>query len=84
MTEPPTEPYDNTHDDRVLVFRGQDTQWRWHRTAPNNRIISTSGEGYHNYQDAVDAVLRANPGAIPDAENGLSFRVPAPPQRRQA
>ncbi len=31
-------------------------QWRWQLVAANNRIIASSGEGYHNKQDCLSAI----------------------------
>lgn len=38
------------------IFRDASSQWRWHLTAANNRIIATSGEAYHNKHDCLVAV----------------------------
>lgn len=31
-------------------------QWRWYLLAANSRKIANSGEGYHNKQDALQAI----------------------------
>jgi uncharacterized protein YegP (UPF0339 family) len=31
-------------------------EWRWHLKAANHRILATSGEGYQNEQDCLDAI----------------------------
>jgi len=33
-------------------------EWRWNLKANNNRIVATSGEGYQNRQDCLDAIQR--------------------------
>jgi len=38
------------------IFRDVQQQWRWHLVSPNNRIIASSGEGYHNQNDCLDAI----------------------------
>jgi uncharacterized protein YegP (UPF0339 family) len=73
--------YDSGNADRVRVFKGQEGEWHWHRQAPNNEIVSTSGEGFHNKADAISSVLRNNAGAQEDPNNDLLFYVPqATPQ----
>lgn len=42
----------------VEVYRDADGQWRWRRQALNNRIVATSGEGYHNRDDAADMAAK--------------------------
>lgn len=46
--------------DRVVVFRDGMNQWRWHRVAPNGRIVSNSGEGYHNKTDCLSQAGQVN------------------------
>jgi len=41
-------------------------EWRWRFKAANHRIVATSGEGYKNRQDCLDAieiVRKSSPGA---------------------
>lgn len=38
------------------IFKDAGGHWRWRLQAANNRIIATSGEGYHNHADCVAAI----------------------------
>ena len=38
------------------VYVDASRQWRWRLVAANNRIIATSGEGYLNKQDCINAI----------------------------
>ncbi len=42
----------------MTFYYGRDVrgEWRWQLRAANGRIIATSGEGYHNEDDCVDAI----------------------------
>jgi uncharacterized protein len=42
----------------MTYYYGKDArgEWRWHLKAANNEIIATSGEGYQNEKDCVDAI----------------------------
>jgi uncharacterized protein YegP (UPF0339 family) len=41
---------------RIVFYRDKADLYRWRAVAGNNRTIAASGEGYHNLQDAEDAV----------------------------
>lgn len=43
--------------DVVHFFKDEAGEWRWHRTAENGQIVSESGEGYVNLDDARNQVL---------------------------
>lgn len=49
-------------EEHVTVYRDVKGEWRWNRKGANNKIISTSGEGYENKIDAVEMAERLNPG----------------------
>lgn len=55
--------------DRVIVFKDEAGEYRWHRKAANNEIISDSGEGYADLPGARSAAERANP----DLEVGVTI-----------
>lgn len=38
------------------MYRDANHQWRWRLVAANNRIIASSGEGYHNKADCQHAI----------------------------
>lgn len=47
--------------DQVFVWRSAvDDEWRWHRVAANNEVIS-DGEGYTTKENGVIGAHRANP-----------------------
>lgn len=46
---------------RVVVYRDQQSEWRWRSVANNNEIIGESSESYKNRQDCVDAALAGLP-----------------------
>lgn len=55
---------------RFIVYRsalrqtlGMQKQWRFRLVAANGRIISHSGESYHNKQDALDTITSIINGA---------------------
>lgn len=48
--------------ERVTVFMDANSEWRWHRQAANNEIVSTSGEGYVDKEHAIEMAERLNPG----------------------
>jgi uncharacterized protein YegP (UPF0339 family) len=37
-------------------FKDSASEWRWHLTAANKKIIATSGEGYKNEADCLAAI----------------------------
>jgi uncharacterized protein YegP (UPF0339 family) len=37
--------------DKVNVYKGRDSLWRWKRIAPNGKIVGASTEGYTNKAD---------------------------------
>lgn len=39
-----------------LLYRDKAGEWRWTLFAANNKKIASSGEGYHNKEDAKHAV----------------------------
>lgn len=39
-----------------LLYRDRASEWRWTLYAANNKKIATSGEGYHNKEDAKHAI----------------------------
>lgn len=46
---------------RFEAYRGRKglllrTQWRWRLIARNGRVIATSGEGYNNRSDCLNAI----------------------------
>jgi uncharacterized protein YegP (UPF0339 family) len=38
------------------VYKDNSGKWRWRLVAANSRIIATSGEGYTNHSDCLDAI----------------------------
>lgn len=46
--------------DKVEFYRGEDSDWWWKRTAPNNERVGGSTEGYKNLQDCVNNAVRDN------------------------
>jgi uncharacterized protein YegP (UPF0339 family) len=38
------------------LYKDTAGQWRWKIKAKNHKIIADSAEGYHNKQDAVNAI----------------------------
>lgn len=52
--------------DQVFVWQSvSDGDWRWHRVAANNEVLS-DGEGYSSKSHGVEGAHRANP-ELPDA-----------------
>lgn len=51
---------DSNRPDVVTVYKDHANEWRWHRVAPNGDVISESGEGYVNKQEAWDAATEVN------------------------
>lgn len=44
--------------DRLIVYRGVDGDWRWHRrNAANGRIVAVSGEGYRRRSHTIAMAL---------------------------
>jgi len=41
---------------RYVIYRDRANEWRWTLIAGNGRIISDSGEGYHNKQDCLHGI----------------------------
>jgi uncharacterized protein YegP (UPF0339 family) len=41
---------------RYVVFKDAKQEWRWRYYAPNNKIIASSGEGYKNRGDCLNAI----------------------------
>jgi uncharacterized protein YegP (UPF0339 family) len=52
--------------DRIVVYRDEAGDWRWHRIAPNEERVSTSGEGFDSRRNAIKAAEREAEGT--DAE----------------
>lgn len=48
---------------RFTLYKDEAGEWRWNLKAENNRIIATSGEGYHNRGDALEAIHLVRGGA---------------------
>lgn len=46
--------------DTVHIYRDTAGEWRWRRTTPNGRIVSTSGEGYRNRAHAKRMARKLN------------------------
>lgn len=46
---------------RVVVYRGDDGDWRWTVKAPNGEIVADSSEGYRNKAHAVEMAARLFP-----------------------
>jgi uncharacterized protein YegP (UPF0339 family) len=55
-------------NDRVQIYEDEAGEWRWRRIAPNGEIVSESGEGYTERNDAREAALRVNDGRLLDSE----------------
>jgi uncharacterized protein YegP (UPF0339 family) len=53
---------------RIVFYRDRAELYRWRAVAGNNRTIAASGEGYHNLQDAEDAVFLLFTGVAPEIE----------------
>lgn len=41
-------------NDKLVVYKDKSGEYRWRRTALNEKIIAVSGEGYRNWQDCFD------------------------------
>lgn len=48
--------------DKIIVYQAKDG-WRWRRIAPNNRVVSDSGEAYTRKADAEEAAAREAEGS---------------------
>ena len=48
-------------NDRIDIIEDSIGEFRWHRVAGNNEIIS-QGEGYTTHSGAFEGAIRANPG----------------------
>lgn len=48
-------------EEHVTVYQDVKGEWRWNRKGANNKIVSTSGEGYQNKSEAVEMAKRLNP-----------------------
>ena len=46
--------------DKVQPYKDEAGEWRWTRTAPNNEEVGASTEGYVNFQDCMDNLIRVN------------------------
>ena len=46
--------------DRLVIFRDGMDEWRWHRVAPNGRIVADGAEGYQNKADCMDQAQQVN------------------------
>ena len=46
-------PEDTAMKDRWEFYKDAKNEWRWRRTAGNNRIVGASSEGYKNRLDCV-------------------------------
>jgi uncharacterized protein YegP (UPF0339 family) len=46
--------------DEVQLFKDESGEWRWRRRSENGKIVATSGEGYHNYTDAISMAEDVN------------------------
>jgi uncharacterized protein YegP (UPF0339 family) len=38
------------------LYKDTASEWRWHLTARNHKVIADSAEGYRNKQDALNAI----------------------------
>lgn len=61
--------------DELIIFKGHDGQWYWHRVALNHRVVS-SGEAYTRRWSARRAALRANRD-LGRAQLGYADHVPS-------
>lgn len=53
------------HRDRVLIYRDEAGEWRWHRrNGNNNNIVSDSGEGYSDLIHTIDMAFEVNGGSF--------------------
>ena len=52
----------------VRKLLGMTNQWRFRRRAPNGKILCNSGESYHNWQDAFDAITEIERGGAKRGE----------------
>jgi uncharacterized protein YegP (UPF0339 family) len=61
------------------VYKDVNGQWRWYLRATNGRRIATSGEGYYNKQDCLDAIesLRVHSPQLAACELSNSFSYSA-------
>lgn len=57
-------------NDRLVVHKGTDGQWYWHRQAAGNHEVISQGEGYETHLGAVTGALRANPDMTQDQVHG--------------
>jgi len=62
-------------DHQVVIYQDAAKEWRWRRTAGNNRIVADSGEGYDNRQDAMDMAFHVNAGPYTIELHGVVIRV---------
>lgn len=46
--------------DTVVIYRGEDGDYYWHRKAENGQIVSDSGEGYRNAKDCREMAYNVN------------------------
>jgi uncharacterized protein YegP (UPF0339 family) len=46
--------------DKVTLYRDASGEWRWRRQSENGLIVATSGEGYHNHDDALNMAREVN------------------------
>jgi hypothetical protein len=49
-------------EDVVMVYKSKDG-WRWHRIAPNGKIVSESGEALRKHEYALLSAKRYNSDA---------------------
>jgi len=54
----------NRSPDTVEFYKGDDGDWWWKRTAPNNERVGGSTEGYRNFKDCLDNAMRNNGNAV--------------------
>jgi len=52
-------------NDRIEIYEGRAQDFRWHRVAGNNEVIS-QGEGYTTRAGALEGAHRANPDVPAD------------------
>lgn len=56
-------------DDKVIVYQDAAAEWRWHRRAANNELVSNSGEGYVSKERAIEMATTLNPDATLDVRD---------------
>ena len=44
--------------DKWEIYKGNDDDWRWRRTATNGRIVGSSSQGYSKKSDCVENAQR--------------------------